>query len=113
MNIKDLFQMKGVYTFFHGFNPAPIISGVVAVVITYIYEWGISKAYIFQLFYDNSWITAFFIAGILDLILNVFWIIPKYAKSHTGNLKDGYVDPDTSKLFDLKESVASESTGKR
>jgi NCS1 family nucleobase:cation symporter-1 len=113
LNIKDLFQMKGVYTFFHGFNPAPIISGIIAVVVTYIYEWGISKAYIFQLFYDNSWITAFFIAGILDLILNVVWIIPKYAKSQTGSLKDGYVDPETSRLFDLKESAGPEATGKK
>lgn len=113
LNIKDLFQIKGVYTFFHGFNPAPIISGIIAVVITYIFEWGISKAYIFQLFYDNSWITAFFIAGILDLILNVFWIIPKYAKSQSGSLKDGYADPETSKLFDLTESAKSEGVGKK
>ncbi|MCL4310927.1 MAG: cytosine permease [Candidatus Thermoplasmatota archaeon] len=112
LNIKGLFEMKGVYTFFHGFNPAPIISGLIAIVITYIYEWGISKAYIFQLLYDNSWISAFFIAGLLDLLLNVIWIIPKYGKLQNGNLRDGYVDPETSALFDPSSSGA-ESTGEK
>ncbi len=100
INIEDLFNKNGSYLFFHGFNPAAIISGTVAVIITYTYEWGISKLYIFQLFYDNSWITAFFIAGFLDLIINIVWVIPKYSKTQKGDLKTGYMDPETRALFD-------------
>ncbi|KPV45175.1 hypothetical protein SE19_08360 [Acidiplasma aeolicum] len=107
LNIRDLFRYDGIYTFLHGFNPAALISGTVAVIITYVYPWGISKAYIFQLLYDNSWITAFFIAGILDLLLNAFWVIPKYGKNQIGSLKSGYVDPETQSLFDAKMAASS------
>ena len=41
INIKDLFLKTGSYRFLYGFNPAPIISGTIAVFITYIYYWGI------------------------------------------------------------------------
>ncbi|MEM0140227.1 MAG: cytosine permease [Ferroplasma sp.] len=112
LNIKDLFRKNGSYYFYHGVNPAPVISGLIAVLITYIYPWGISKAYIFHLFYDNSWLTAFFLAGILDLILNVLWIMPKYAPSDKGNLKTGYADNDTNKIFqsepEKKEGVSGD-----
>ncbi len=110
INIKDLFLKTGSYRFLYGFNPAPIISGTIAVFITYIYYWGISKAYIFALLYNNSWISAFFIAGILDLVLNVVWVIPKYAKSQKGTLKTGYMDQETQALFD---SGKIETSGKK
>lgn len=107
LNIKDLFEKNGSYRFLDGFNPAPIIAGLIAVVITYIYPWGISKAYIFALLYDNSWISAFFIAGILDVILNVAWVIPKYGKLQKGTLKTGYADQETQALFDSGKMEAS------
>ncbi len=109
INVKDLFEKNGIYTFLKGFNPAALISGFIAVFVTYIYAWGISKAYIFQLFYNNSWITAFFIAGFLDLILNVFWVIPKYGKKQAGNIKTGIVDPETKNIFDSANTVEAKN----
>ncbi len=109
INLKDLFNNNGVYTFFKGFSPAAIISGTIAVVITYIYAWGISKAYIFQLLYNNSWLSAFFIAGILDVLLNVFWVIPKYGNAQSGGVIEGITDPETKKLFDSRASLEAKN----
>lgn len=109
INLKDLFNNNGVYTFFKGFSPAAIISGTIAVVITYIYAWGISKAYIFQLLYNNSWLSAFFIAGILDVLLNVFWVIPKYGNAQSGSVIAGITDPETKKLFDSRASLEAKN----
>ena len=53
INIKDLFVKTGSYRFLYGFNPAPIIGGTIAVIITYIYAWGISKA--LQYFFLHRW----------------------------------------------------------
>lgn len=98
-NSTDVFRKKGKYYFLYGVNPAAVIAFVVAVVVTYIFKWHISGAIWAQFLYNNSWIVAFFIAGVIDVILNVLWIFPKYAKDLKGNLKTGYIDDETREMF--------------
>lgn len=100
-NLKDVFEKNGIYRFWKGINPAPFIAGLIAVVIVYIYPWGISQNYVFEFIFSNSWIMAFFIAGILDVFLNVVWVFPKYWPNREGNIKKGYIDEASRQLFDL------------
>ncbi len=102
-NIRHLYKKRGFYYFWKGINPAAVIAGIVAIIITYAYPWGLSHAYAFEVLFNNSWITAFLISGVLDVILNVVWILPRYNKF--GSLRTGYIDDETRTLFETKKPI--------
>ncbi len=98
-NSTDVFRRKGRYYFLAGINPAAVIAFAVAIFVTYIGKWFLPHVLFFEFLYNNSWITAFFIAGVLDVLLNAFWVFPKYSKDLKGNLSTGYIDDETKALF--------------
>lgn len=98
-NSTDVFRSKGRYRFSAGINPAAVIAFFVAIFITYLGKWFLSNVLFFEYLYNNSWITAFFIAGIIDVILNVVWVFPSYSKDLKGSLGTGYIDDQTKELF--------------
>lgn len=98
-NSTDVFRSKGRYRFLAGINPAAVIAFFVAIFVTYIGKWFLPNNLFFEYLYSNSWITAFFIAGILDVLLNAFWVFPKYSKDLKGSIGKGFQDDDTKALF--------------
>jgi NCS1 family nucleobase:cation symporter-1 len=96
---QDVFKTRGKFRYLGGVNPAAVIAFVVGIVITYINKWGISNALWAQFLYDNSWITAFLIAGVVYLILMQVWVVPKYQPWLRGNVVSGYTDDEIDNIF--------------
>jgi NCS1 family nucleobase:cation symporter-1 len=101
---QDVFKTRGHFRYLGGVNPAAVIAFVVGIVVTYINKWGISNALWAQFFYDNSWITAFVISGIVYLVLMQFWVVPKYQPWLKGNVAKGYTDDEIDNIF--KKTIA-------
>lgn len=102
--IYDLFYSKGRFRYFRGVNPAAIIAFVVSTVLvfppsTYINP---SMALLYpgqDWVFQNSWISAIVISGLLYLVLMALWVIPKYQPDLKGNLVKGYIADDTATTF--------------
>ena len=117
MELYDLFYSRGRFRYLRGINPAAVIAFAVAVFLTFppstylptswvsslpassltsgLYMWFPYQDWIYQ----NSWISAILIAGLLYTVLMAVWIIPKYQPELKGNLLKGYIAPDTAKVF--------------
>jgi NCS1 family nucleobase:cation symporter-1 len=102
MDFVDAYLSKGRFRYTGGVNPAAIIAFIIAIVITYVQKWtGINNVFL-QGLYNNSWVTAFFIAGVIYIILMVAWVIPKYQPELKGSLAKGYFSEETKKIFQYK-----------
>jgi NCS1 family nucleobase:cation symporter-1 len=102
MDFVDSYLTYGRFRYAKGVNPAAIIAFVIGIVITYIPNWtGSTNTFLLAL-YDNSWVTAFFISGVIYIILMAAWIIPKYQKDLKGSLASGYFSEETKKIFQYK-----------
>ncbi|MCY0860146.1 MAG: cytosine permease [Sulfolobaceae archaeon] len=102
-DLADVFLSNGRYKYWKGVNPAAIISFVIAAIVTYLYYWHIIVNPITQLLFENSWLSAFLISGVVYIILMALWIIPKYQPDLKGNLLRGYYSQDTIVVFNLKQ----------
>ncbi len=102
--IYDLFYSKGRFRYFHGVNPAAIIAFVISMIIvfppnTYI---GPDAGLLFPYqdwIFQNAWVSAILLSGVVYLILMVVWVIPKYQPELKGSLVKGYIASDTATTF--------------
>ncbi|MGC8558075.1 MAG: cytosine permease [Nitrososphaeria archaeon] len=96
----DSYLKNGRFRYWHGVNPAAVIAFIIGVVVTYLAYWGWVVNPVTQLLYANSWISAFLISGVVDIILMKFWVIPKYQPFLKGGLLHGYISDEVKKLFE-------------
>jgi NCS1 family nucleobase:cation symporter-1 len=99
-DLADIFLTNGRFRFLKGFNPAALISFAIGVIITYLSYWGWIVNPITEMIYANSYLSAFFITGVIYLILMVVWVIPKYQPFLKGGLMKGYISDETRQVFD-------------
>ena len=114
MELYDLFYSKGRFRYFHGINPAAVIAFAVSMVLvfppsTYLpSSWisslpvsnGFAIMYPFQdWIFQNAWVSAILIAGVIYTVLMVSWIMPKYQPELKGSILKGYIAPDTAAIF--------------
>lgn len=98
--VRDVFLSHGKYRYLMGVNPAAVIGFIAGIVVTYLNHWGITSSLWSEYLYNNSWITAFLVSGIVYLVLMVAWIIPKYQPHLQGNLIKGYTSSEVQKQFE-------------
>ncbi|MEM3671108.1 MAG: cytosine permease, partial [Thermoprotei archaeon] len=91
--VRDVFLSHGKYRYTGGVNPAAVIGFVIGVLVTYLYHWGISSSVWAEYLYDNSWIVAFLVSGVIYMLLMAAWVIPRYQKHLHGSLLKGYTSP--------------------
>ena len=108
--IYDLFYHKGRFRYFHGVNPAAIIAFVIALVLvfppnTYL---GPDAALLFPYqdwVFQNAWVSAILISGLIYIVLMAAWVIPKYQPELKGSLSKGYIADDTAATFGVVRSA--------
>jgi len=102
--LYDVFYSKGRFRYFKGINPAALISFVITMILvfppnTYL-PVSIASLYPGQSWvFQDSWISAILISGIIYTLLMVTWVIPKYQPWLKGNLLRGYIAEDTKEIF--------------
>ncbi|MEM3855120.1 MAG: cytosine permease, partial [Conexivisphaerales archaeon] len=105
--LSDNYMSHGRFRYWKGFNPAAVISFIIAMILvfppnTYL-PISISQLYPGQLWiFQNAWISAILITGILYLPLMKYWIIPRYQPELKGGLTKGYIADDTKDIFSAK-----------
>lgn len=115
--IHDLFYHKGRFRYFHGINPAAVIAFVIALFLvfppnTYIGP-NAGLLYPYQDWvFQNAWISAILIAGLIYIILMVGWVVPKYQPELKGSLAKGYIADDTATTFGVARTSGSSSGAK-
>jgi NCS1 family nucleobase:cation symporter-1 len=113
--IYDLFYHKGRFRYFHGINPAAVISFVIAMVLVFPPNTYISSTagllYPYQDWvFQNAWISAILISGLIYLVLMAVWVIPKYQPELKGDLIHGYIADDTATTFGVVRASDAAST---
>jgi len=115
--IYDLFYSKGRFRYFHGINPAAIIAFVISMVIvfppsTYVNP---SAALLYpgqDWVFQNAWVSAILIAGLIYVVLMAGWVIPKYQPDLKGNLATGYIADDTATTFGIARAANTPTNAK-
>ncbi len=97
--LRDVFLTRGKFRYIGGVNPAAIIGFLVGIVITYLNHWGITSATWSQFLYNNSWVTAFLVSGVVYTILMAAWVIPSYQPHLKGNIIKGYTSLEVEAQF--------------
>jgi NCS1 family nucleobase:cation symporter-1 len=126
--IYDLFYHKGRFRYFHGINPAAVIAFVISLVLvfplsTYIpagwlgSSWstgnGLTLLYPGQDWvFQNAWVSAILISGLIYIVLMAGWIIPKYQPELKGSLTKGYIADDTAATFGIIRATGTSTTAK-
>ncbi len=108
--LPDNYMSHGRFRYWHGVNPAAIIAFAISMVLVFppnsYLPVNISQLYPGQLWvFQNSWISAILIAGLIYLPLMKYWIIPKYQPELKGGLLHGYIADDTRKIFEQKATL--------
>ncbi len=108
--IYDLFYSKGRFRYFHGINPAAIIAFAISMVLVFPPSTYINpnaallypgQDWVFQ----NAWVSAILIAGLIYIVLMAGWVIPKYQPDLKGNLATGYIADDTATTFGVARAA--------
>jgi NCS1 family nucleobase:cation symporter-1 len=117
--IYDLFYHKGRFRYLRGINPAAVISFVVAMVLVFPPSTYLPASWVGSLptgngysllfpgqdwVFQNAWVSAILISGLLYLVLMAAWVIPKYQPELKGNLVTGYIADDTATTFGVIRS---------
>jgi nucleobase:cation symporter-1, NCS1 family len=117
--IYDLFYHKGRFRYFHGINPAAVIAFVISMVLvfppsTYLpASWvsGLTTGNGYSLLFpgqdwvfQNAWVSAILIAGLVYIVLMAAWVIPKYQPALKGSILKGYIADDTATTFGIVRS---------
>ena len=124
--IYDLFYHKGRFRYLRGINPAAVIAFVISMVLVFppseylpaswVASLPVSTAYssafpTYSLLYpgqdwvfQNAWISAILISGLIYIILMAGWVIPKYQPELKGSLLTGYIADDTATTFGVIRS---------
>lgn len=93
IDLADIFISNGKFRYWHGINPAAIITFIIVTAIIYLPYPGES------VILDNAWVISFILSGLIYLPLMVFWVIPKYQKELKGSLRKGYYSQDMEQFF--------------
>ena len=115
--IYDLFYHKGRFRYFRGINPAAIIAFVITMILvfppsTYV---GSSAGLLYPYqdwVFQNAWVSAILIAGIIYILLMAGWVIPKYQPELKGSLTKGYIADDTAVTFGIVRASGVSDTSK-
>jgi NCS1 family nucleobase:cation symporter-1 len=105
--VFDLFYSRGRFRYFKGVNPAALLSFIITVILVFPPNFylptSLSALYPYQGWvFQNSWISAILISGLIYTALMVAWVIPKYQPELKGNLLKGYIADDTAEVFSKK-----------
>jgi len=115
--IYDLFYSKGRFRYFHGINPAAVIAFVVSMVLVFPPSTYINpnaallypgQDWVFQ----NAWVSAILISGLIYLVLMAGWVIPVYQPDLKGSLASGYIADDTATTFGVARTASVPDTAK-
>ena len=115
--IYDLFYSKGRFRYFRGINPAAVIAFVISMILVFPPNTYISpntpllypgQDWVFQ----NAWVSAILIAGLVYIVLMAGWIIPKYQPDLKGNLAHGYIADDTATTFGIARATSIQDKAK-
>jgi len=103
--LLDCFYSEGRFRYFKGVNPAAVIAFAISMILLFppnsYLPVSISSLYYGQSWvFQNSWISAILIAGVIYLILMKVWVIPKYQPELKGGMLKGYIADDTEELFE-------------
>ena len=125
--INDLFYHMGRFRYLGGINPAAVVSFVISMILvfppsTYLpASWvaglpasnGYSNLFPYQDWvFQNAWVSAILISGLLYLVLMAAWVIPKYQPELHGSLLKGYIADDTATTFGIVRGAGSPSNAK-
>jgi NCS1 family nucleobase:cation symporter-1 len=115
--IYDLFYSKGRFRYFHGINPAAVIAFAVSMVLVFPPSTYINpnaallypgQDWVFQ----NAWVSAILISGLIYLVLMAGWVIPVYQPDLKGSLASGYIADDTATTFGVARTASVPDTAK-
>ena len=62
--------------------------------------------------FQNAWVSAILIAGIIYILLMAGWVIPKYQPELKGSLTKGYIADDTAVTFGIVRASGVSDTSK-
>jgi NCS1 family nucleobase:cation symporter-1 len=108
--IYDLFYHNGRFRYFHGINPAAVIAFLISMVLVFPPSTYISSTaallYPYQDWvFQNAWVSAILIAGLIYMVLMAVWVIPKYQPELKGSLAKGYIADDTATTFGIARAT--------
>jgi NCS1 family nucleobase:cation symporter-1 len=92
-DLADVFRSDGMFRYWHGINPAAVITFVVVALLIY------APLPYHALLFDGSWLLSFTVSGLIYLPLMKYWVIPKYQPQLSGGLLKGYLSPTTTVIF--------------
>jgi len=126
--IYDLFYHNGRFRYFRGINPAAVIAFVISLVFVFPLSTYIPAGWLgsfwptgngFTLLYpgqdwvfQNAWVSAILISGLIYIVLMAGWIIPKYQPELKGSLSKGYIADDTATTFGIIKATGTSTTAK-
>jgi nucleobase:cation symporter-1, NCS1 family len=114
--IYDLFYHKGRFRYFHGINPAAVIAFAISMVLVFPPSTYLPGSWVASLptgngysllfpgqdwVFQNAWISAILIAGLVYIVLMAAWVLPKYQPELKGSLLKGYIADDTAATFGI------------
>ncbi len=102
--VFDLFYSKGRFRYFKGINPAAVIAFILTIILVFppnsYLPTTVSSLFPYQGWvFQNSWISAILISGLIYTLLMVGWVIPRYQPELKGNIITGYIAEDTALMF--------------
>ncbi|MEM3685388.1 MAG: cytosine permease, partial [Conexivisphaerales archaeon] len=102
--VFDLFYSKGRFRYFKGINPAAVIAFILTIILVFppnsYLPTTVSSVFPYQGWvFQNSWISAILISGLIYTLLMVGWVIPRYQPELKGNIMTGYIAEDTALMF--------------
>ncbi len=92
-DLDEVFKSDGMFKYWHGINPAAVITFVIVTALIYTPLPG------HQLLFNSSWLLSFTLSGVIYLPLMKFWVIPRYQPQLSGGLLKGYVSPTLIRVF--------------
>ncbi|MEM0117402.1 MAG: cytosine permease [Conexivisphaerales archaeon] len=108
--VFDLFYSKGRFRYFKGFNPAALISFIITMILVFPPNFYLptslasASLYPYQGWvFQNSWISAILISGLVYTLLMIAWVLPKYQPELKGNIFKGYIAEDTLRIFEKED----------
>ncbi|WP_202965440.1 cytosine permease [Acidilobus saccharovorans] len=93
LDLADVFKSDGIYRYWHGINPAAVITFLIVTVLIY------APLPYHQVLFNSSWLLSFTVSGLIYLPLMKYWVIPKYQPQLSGGLLRGYLSPYTRRIF--------------
>lgn len=110
--VYDLFYHKGRFRYFYGINPGAVVAFIIAMVLvfppsTYVNP---NAALLFPYqdwVFQNAWVSAILISGLIYVLLMATWIIPKYQPELRGSLSKGYIADDTATTFGIARAAGA------